>query len=68
MEVFHCIAPVTQEIPTYVGPCFAPERPEKTMVCKRVIAAWAMGAAAFTYPEVGIKNDKNYTYYCSLFY
>lgn len=52
MEVFHCVAPVNEEIPLYVGSCFAPERPEATKVCKRVIAAWAMGAKAFIYPEV----------------
>lgn len=52
MEVFHCIAPVSAEIPLYVGSCFAPERPASTQVCKRVLAAWAMGASMFTYPEV----------------
>ncbi|GLV45599.1 Tyramine beta hydroxylase [Carabus blaptoides fortunei] len=55
MEVFHCVAPVNQEIPLYVGPCFAKDRPESTMVCKRVLAAWAMGAAEFKYPnEAGL--------------
>lgn len=54
MEVFHCVAPPDQEIPRYVGNCFAKERPKETQVCKRVLAAWAMGAPAFTYPEVGI--------------
>lgn len=52
MEVFHCVAPADEEIPLYVGPCFADDRPQSTMVCKRVLAAWAMGAVAFTYPEV----------------
>lgn len=52
MEVFHCVAPVDKEIPMYIGSCFASERPESTQVCKRVLAAWAMGATAFTYPEV----------------
>lgn len=52
MEVFHCIAPVNEEIPLYIGSCFAPERPKSTQVCKRVLAAWAMGANPFTYPEV----------------
>lgn len=54
MEVFHCVAPVDEEIPLYVGPCFAEDRPQPTMVCKRVLAAWAMGAAAFTYPDVSL--------------
>lgn len=52
MEVFHCIADAKEEIPMYVGSCFAPNRPPTTQVCKRVIAAWAMGAKAFIYPEV----------------
>lgn len=52
MEVFHCVAPPDKEIPLYMGSCFAPQRPASTEVCKRVLAAWAMGATAFTYPEV----------------
>lgn len=52
MEVFHCEAPVNEKIPTYQGSCFAPQRPKKTELCKRVLAAWAMGATAFSYPEV----------------
>nr|CAD7578455.1 unnamed protein product [Timema californicum] len=51
MEVFHCVAPPDQNIPEYKGPCFAPQRPETTQVCKRVLAAWAMGAPPFVYPE-----------------
>ncbi|GJQ79982.1 Tbh, partial [Trypoxylus dichotomus] len=51
MEVFHCVAPPDTDIPLYVGSCFASERPTSTQVCKRVLAAWAMGATAFTYPE-----------------
>ncbi|KAB0792293.1 hypothetical protein PPYR_14252 [Photinus pyralis] len=51
MEVFHCIAPPEEEIDLYSGSCFAPERPKSTQVCKRVIAAWAMGATPFVYPE-----------------
>lgn len=54
MEVFHCVAPQNKEIPLYVGPCFSNDRPKDTLVCKRVLAAWAMGAAAFIYPDVSI--------------
>lgn len=43
-------------IPGYHGPCDAADRPEATQVCKRVIAAWAYGAAAFQYPAVGSTN------------
>ncbi|KAJ8954020.1 hypothetical protein NQ318_004313, partial [Aromia moschata] len=51
MEVFHCEAPPNEEIPLYIGNCFAKERPPKTQVCKRVLAAWAMGAPPFAYPK-----------------
>ncbi|XP_063221967.1 tyramine beta-hydroxylase [Bacillus rossius redtenbacheri] len=51
MEVFHCEAPPSEVVPEYRGPCFAPSRPAATQVCKRVLAAWAMGAPPFVYPE-----------------
>ena len=51
MEVFHCEAPQDQHMPQYEGSCFSPDRPKITQVCKRVLAAWAMGALPFTYPE-----------------
>ncbi|KAJ8925001.1 hypothetical protein NQ315_001166 [Exocentrus adspersus] len=51
MEVFHCEAPPREEIPLYTGNCFAKDRPSKTHLCKRVLAAWAMGAPPFTYPD-----------------
>lgn len=52
MEVFHCVAPSEEQIPEYQGSCFADNRPNKTQVCKKVLAAWAMGALPFTYPPV----------------
>lgn len=52
MEVFHCEAPVKEQVPLYRGPCFAASRPDATKVCKRVLAAWAMGAKPFVYPKV----------------
>ncbi|KAG5875052.1 hypothetical protein JTB14_026183 [Gonioctena quinquepunctata] len=51
MEVFHCEAEPQEDIPLYVGNCFAKDRPPKTQVCKRVLAAWAMGAPPFVYPK-----------------
>lgn len=56
MEVFHCEADSQEEIPLYIGNCFAEDRPAATKVCKRVLAAWAMGAPPFTYPEVKLFN------------
>nr|XP_012142347.1 PREDICTED: tyramine beta-hydroxylase [Megachile rotundata] len=51
MEVFHCAGPPNLEIPMYNGPCDGTDRPEKTQICKKVLAAWAMGADAFVYPD-----------------
>ncbi|KAF7378854.1 hypothetical protein HZH66_015088 [Vespula vulgaris] len=61
IEVFHCAGPVDLEVPIYEGPCDSNDRPEKTQrnkilsirnkICKKVLAAWAMGADAFVYPE-----------------
>ncbi|KAJ8681301.1 hypothetical protein QAD02_017088 [Eretmocerus hayati] len=51
MEVFHCAGPPDLEVPLYNGPCDAPDRPQRTQICKKVLAAWAMGADAFVYPE-----------------
>ncbi|XP_011700718.1 PREDICTED: tyramine beta-hydroxylase [Wasmannia auropunctata] len=51
MEVFHCAGSVDLEVPMYDGPCDGADRPEKTQICKKVLAAWAMGADAFVYPE-----------------
>ncbi|KAJ1523754.1 hypothetical protein ONE63_001587 [Megalurothrips usitatus] len=51
MEVFHCEAPLGQAVPLYRGPCTAAARPDASQVCKRVLAAWAMGATPFVYPK-----------------
>ncbi|XP_057655440.1 tyramine beta-hydroxylase isoform X1 [Diorhabda carinulata] len=51
MEVFHCQTGADEEIPLYNGDCFGKNRPPKTQVCKRVLAAWAMGAPPFKYPK-----------------
>lgn len=54
MEVFHCEAMAEKAISLYNGPCFAASRPKDTEVCKKVMAAWAMGATPFKYPKVKI--------------
>ncbi|XP_050050808.1 dopamine beta-hydroxylase-like [Dermacentor andersoni] len=51
MELFHCEAPVDEILPPWNGPCNSPDRPEPLDRCKRVIAAWAMGAPPLAYPE-----------------
>jgi hypothetical protein len=52
MELFHCVADAEAEMPDYRGPCDGPHRPPKTQVCKKVMAAWAMGATPFFFPKV----------------
>lgn len=44
MEVFHCEVPVEAVLPDWNGPCVDKARPPALDACKRVIAAWAMGA------------------------
>ncbi|XP_044728574.1 tyramine beta-hydroxylase [Chrysoperla carnea] len=65
MEVFRCIAPSTQVISDYEGSCFSDKRPKDTQVCKKVLAAWAMGALPFVYPkEAGLPiGGPNYNLY-----
>lgn len=45
MELFHCEVDAKQELPDWNDSCFEPSMPEILKSCKRVIAAWAMGAA-----------------------
>ncbi|XP_065570089.1 dopamine beta-hydroxylase-like isoform X4 [Artemia franciscana] len=51
IEVFYCEVAETANLPLYSGPCDGTERPQTTQACKRVIAAWAMGAGPFSYPK-----------------
>ncbi|XP_054721644.1 dopamine beta-hydroxylase-like [Uloborus diversus] len=51
MEVFHCEVDATTKLPPWNGPCPSPSKPKILEACKRVLAAWAMGALPFTYPE-----------------
>ncbi|KAH0615471.1 hypothetical protein JD844_004760 [Phrynosoma platyrhinos] len=50
MEVFQC-APQFETFPHYNGPCDSKMKPERLNFCRHVLAAWAMGAQAFYYPE-----------------
>ncbi|XP_035207387.1 dopamine beta-hydroxylase-like [Stegodyphus dumicola] len=51
MEVFHCEVDANKKLPPWNGPCTSPAKPRVLEACKRVLAAWAMGALPFTYPE-----------------
>lgn len=44
MELFHCEVKSDAQLPDYNGPCDHPSKPSILNACKRVIAAWAMGA------------------------
>lgn len=44
MEVFHCEVDAAKKLPSWNGPCQSPSKPEILEPCKRVLAAWAMGA------------------------
>ncbi|XP_063000713.1 dopamine beta-hydroxylase [Elgaria multicarinata webbii] len=50
MEVFQCAAQF-KTFPRYSGPCDSKMKPERLNYCRHVLAAWAMGAQAFYYPE-----------------
>ncbi|KAL7645712.1 UNVERIFIED_CONTAM: hypothetical protein RMT77_002589 [Armadillidium vulgare] len=68
MEVFHCEHPHNFEVPLYQGPCHTDSRPKEIDACKRVLAAWAMGATAFAYPdEAGLPiGGKNFNQFVML--
>ena len=65
MELFHCEVDVSLDLPAYDGPCSSPSRPKSLDPCKRVIAAWAMGAEPLIYPpEAGLPiGGKNFSRY-----
>nr|XP_010952799.1 dopamine beta-hydroxylase [Camelus bactrianus] len=50
MEVFQCAAEF-QSFPQFSGPCDSKMKPERLNYCRHVLAAWALGAKAFYYPE-----------------
>jgi len=51
MELFHCDVDLNIKIPAFNGPCTSEQKPMGLTPCRRVIGAWAIGAANFTYPE-----------------
>uniref|UniRef100_W5M446 Dopamine beta-hydroxylase n=1 Tax=Lepisosteus oculatus TaxID=7918 RepID=W5M446_LEPOC len=50
IEVFEC-APQFDSVPQYSGPCDSKMKPRSINYCRHVLAAWAMGAQAFYYPD-----------------
>ncbi|XP_045702029.1 dopamine beta-hydroxylase [Phyllostomus hastatus] len=49
MEVFQCSAEVEES--HYSGPCDSKMKPQRLNHCRHVLAAWALGAEPFYYPE-----------------
>uniref|UniRef100_A0A667I418 Dopamine beta-hydroxylase n=1 Tax=Lynx canadensis TaxID=61383 RepID=A0A667I418_LYNCA len=50
MEVFQCAAQF-ETFPEFSGPCDSKMKPRRLNYCRHVLAAWALGAKAFYYPE-----------------
>ncbi|EGW07837.1 Dopamine beta-hydroxylase [Cricetulus griseus] len=50
MEVFQCAAEF-KSFPLFNGPCDSKMKPDRLNYCRHVLAAWALGAKAFYYPE-----------------
>ncbi|XP_054440117.1 dopamine beta-hydroxylase [Pteronotus mesoamericanus] len=50
MEVFQCAA-TFESFPHFSGPCDSKMKPDRLNYCRHVLAAWALGAKAFYYPE-----------------
>uniref|UniRef100_A0A3Q2LGW7 Dopamine beta-hydroxylase n=1 Tax=Equus caballus TaxID=9796 RepID=A0A3Q2LGW7_HORSE len=50
MEVFQC-ATEFESFPQFNGPCDSKMKPSRLNYCRHVLAAWALGAKAFYYPE-----------------
>ncbi|XP_040298748.1 dopamine beta-hydroxylase isoform X2 [Bufo bufo] len=50
IEVFQC-SEEYDTFPHYSGPCDSKMKPHRLDYCRHVLAAWAMGAQAFYYPD-----------------
>nr|XP_012637425.1 dopamine beta-hydroxylase [Microcebus murinus] len=50
MEVFQCAAEF-DSFPHFNGPCDSKMKPDRLNYCRHVLAAWALGAKPFYYPE-----------------
>ena len=62
MELFVCMSDPDDSMKTYNGPCKSENKPKGLEQCRKVIAAWAMGAAKFVYPDIAgaILGGKDY--------
>ena len=51
MELFHCVTDPSLNMRSFNGACNSEAKPVGLTQCRKVIAAWAMGASRFIYPE-----------------
>ena len=68
MELFHCPEDPPKEFQSFSDVCTSEEKPIGLRKCRNVIAAWAMGASKFIYPQEagGIIGGQNYSKYVVL--
>lgn len=68
MELFHCASDPTETMKTFSGVCTSEEKPRGLKQCRNVIAAWAMGASTFIYPDHvgGVIGGQDYSLYLVL--
>ncbi|XP_068925696.1 dopamine beta-hydroxylase [Petaurus breviceps papuanus] len=50
IEIFQCVEEF-ETFPHFNGPCDSKMKPERLNYCRHVLAAWALGAEPFYYPE-----------------
>jgi dopamine beta-monooxygenase len=68
MELFHCVSDPSENMTAFSGQCTSEAKPAGIVQCRKVVAAWAMGASRFIYPEHvgGVIGGKDYSQYLVL--
>ena len=68
MELFHCVTDPSEEARDYNAPCNSEAKPLGLTQCRKVVAAWAMGAGVFVYPDNvgGVIGGESYSPYLVL--
>lgn len=68
MELFHCVFDPPLEMTSFSDVCTSETKPLGLRQCRKVVAAWAMGAEPFIYPSHvgGVLGGSNYSLYLVL--
>ena len=68
MELFHCEVDPSNDYKNFSNVCTSEEKPYGLRKCRKVIAAWAMGASEFIYPNDvgGILGGTSYSMFLVL--